>query len=70
MSNKFASRMSLTGEWASELEISRKPSKDDSRQFMAGSEERPVSIAGTRGVSSSKHSSRLSKPDLAPNTEK
>ena len=39
-------------------------------QFIAGSEESPVSSACIYGASSSKHSSTESNPDFAPNTEK
>jgi len=45
-------------------------SRAESRQFIGGSDDRPVSMAWTCGVSSSKHSSRESKPDSAPKTEK
>ena len=41
----LASRPILAGEWASELEIRLSRSRADQRQFMAGSEERPVSMA-------------------------
>src|SRR5713101_5971297 len=47
-----------------------KRSSADRRVFMGGSEESPVSSAKTYGSSSSKHSSRLSKPDSEPRTAK
>ena len=40
------------------------------RQFMGGSEDRPVSKAWMCGVRSPKHSSMVSNPENAPNTEK
>ena len=45
MSSKFASRPSLAGEWASEWETNVYLSRADTRQFMGGSEESPVSTA-------------------------
>src|SRR3989304_8448839 len=41
----------------------------ESRQFIFGSEERPVSMAKICDVNSSKHSSSESNPDIEPNTE-
>ena len=52
------------------METSVMPSRAERRQFMAGSEESPVSMARTYGVSSSKHSERDSKPEAAPKMEK
>ena len=69
MLNKLASRPRFSGECASELDTRVNPSNDDTRQFMAGSEESPVSTAKIWGVKSSKHSSMESKPDLEPSTE-
>ena len=66
----MASRPSLAGEWASELDTSWYPSRAESRQFMGGSEERPVSRAWTCPVRSPKQSSILSKPENAPKREK
>ncbi len=66
----FASRAILAGECASELEIKVIFLRAESLQFIAGSEESPVSIAWIFGVSSSKHSSRESKPEPDPNIEK
>ncbi len=45
-------------------------SRAERRQFIGGSDESPVSMAKICGVNSSKHSSRESKPDAAPKTEK
>lgn len=66
----FASLPIFIGEWASEFEIRVMLSRSESLQFMGGSDESPVSMAWMWGVNSSKHSSRESKPDAAPNTEK
>ena len=66
----MASRPSFAAEWASEFEISWNRSRADSRQFMGGSEERPVSTAWIMGARSPKHSSTVSKPEKAPNMEK
>ena len=65
-----ASRPSFWGEWASEWDTSCSPSSWDTRQFMGGSEESPVSTAWMWGVKSPKHSSRVSNPEKAPNREK
>src|SRR3989344_2787656 len=70
VSKIFASLPIFAGEWASELDIREILSKAESLQFMAGSDERPVSMACMCGVSSSKHSSNESKPEAAPKTEK
>lgn len=69
-SKRFASRPSLAGEWASELETKKYRSSAESRQFIGGSEESPVSSAWMWGVRSSKHSSMVSKPEKAPKSEK
>ena len=45
MSSRLASRPSLLGEWASELEIRLNRSKAETLQYMGGSEESPVSKA-------------------------
>ena len=45
-------------------------SRAERRQFIGGSDERPVSMAWMWGVSSSKHSSMVSKPEFEPKTEK
>src|SRR4030042_3581288 len=45
-------------------------SRVESRQFIGGSDESPVSIEWICGVNSSKHSDSESKPDSAPKTEK
>ena len=68
-SNRFASRPTFSGECASELEMSVKRSSCDTRQFIAGSEESPVSAANTCGARSAKHSSSESNPDCAPSAE-
>src|SRR3990172_5568365 len=69
-SKTVASLPSFCGEWASEKEtILRSPSADI-HQFMAGSEDNPVSIAYILGESSSKHSSMESKPETLPYKEK
>ena len=52
------------------MEISWKRSRAESRQFMGGSEESPVSTAWIWGARSPKHSSTVSKPEQAPNMEK
>ena len=70
MSMRLASRPSFAGEWASEFEISWKESSAESLQFIGGSEDRPVSNAWIWGVKSSKHSSIVSNPEKAPNSEK
>ena len=70
MSNRLASRPSLAGECASELETRVKRSRADTRQFIGGSEERPVSTAWMYPDRSPKHSSTVSKPEKAPNMEK
>ncbi|MDH3872864.1 MAG: hypothetical protein OET07_01795 [Desulfobacteraceae bacterium] len=69
VSNRFASLPSFNGECASEFDTSVRLSSADTRQFIAGSDERPVSIANIKGVRSSKHSSIESKPDFEPNSE-
>ena len=69
-SMRFASRPSFDGECASEFETSVSPSSADTRQFIGGSEDRPVSTAWMCGVRSSKQSSIVSKPENAPNMEK
>ena len=50
--------------------MSVKRSSAESRQFIGGSEERPVSTAWIYGVISPKHASTVSKPENAPNIEK
>ena len=45
VSNTHASRPSFGGEWASEFDTSVKRSSIDSRQFIAGSDDSPVSTA-------------------------
>ncbi len=70
MSSRSASRPSLAGEWASEWDTSVSPSRAETRQFMGGSEDSPVSTAWMWGVRSPKQASRESKPENAPNTEK
>src|SRR3989344_3173003 len=55
-------------ECESELEITALLSRNGMRQFIGGSDERPVSIAKISPVKSSKHSSSAMKPDFAPNT--
>ena len=67
--SKLASLPKFSGEWASELDTRVKPSNPETRQFMGGSDDSPVSTAKMFGVRSSKHSSRESKPDLEPRTE-
>ena len=69
-SSRLASRPSLAGEWASELETRVRPSRSDTRQFMGGSEDRPVSTAWMWGRREPKHSSTESKPEKAPNMAK
>ena len=44
-SKTFASRPRRVGEWASEFDINVRLSSVDSRQFMGGSLDRPVSTA-------------------------
>ena len=68
--NKLASRASFDGECASEFETSVNRSSAEIRQFIGGSEERPVSSAWICGVKSPKHASIVSKPEYAPNREK
>ena len=53
VSKMFPSRPNFAGEWASELDMSVILSSADNRQFMSGSEERPVSMAWICGDSSS-----------------
>lgn len=60
---RLASRPSLAGECASEFETSVYPSSAERRQFIGGSEDRPVSNAWIWGVKSSKHSRMSSKPE-------
>src|SRR5512143_1970504 len=69
VSKALASRPIFDGEWASELETRAKRSRADSRPFMGGSDDNPVSRAKIEGVISSKHSSIVSKPELAPKSE-
>ena len=66
----MASRPSLEGEWASELDTRVYPSRAEQRWFMGGSEDSPVSRARMWPVRSPKHSSMVSKPEKAPNREK
>src|SRR3990172_10350131 len=68
-SNTFASRPIFAGEWASELEMSVMLSSMESRQFISGYDERPVSMAWMCFAYSPKHSSMLLKPDLLPKME-
>ena len=70
MSRRLASRPSLDGEWASELDTRWYPSRAESRQFMGGSEDSPVSRAWMWGVRSPKQSPMASKPEKAPKREK
>src|SRR3989338_4992629 len=65
----FASRPMRLKEWLSELEISAYLSSMETRQFMAGSLDKPVSRAKIYFEYSSKHSSIVLKPDLEPKTE-
>ncbi|MCU0724074.1 MAG: hypothetical protein MUC63_10765, partial [Planctomycetes bacterium] len=53
-SNTSASRARFSGEWASEWLTSANRSRAERRQFMAGSDERPVSSAKTRSARSPK----------------
>jgi hypothetical protein len=69
VSKTLASRPIFEGEWASELETRAKRSRAESRRFMGGSEDRPVSRAKIDGVISSKHSSMASNPEFAPKSE-
>ena len=66
VSKQVASRANFGAECASEFEMMAKRSSADRRVFMGGSEESPVSNAKTCGSNSSKHSSKLSKPDSEP----
>src|SRR3989344_5715252 len=68
-SSTFASRPIFRAEWLSELDINATLSSADTRQFIWGSDDNPVSIAKIFGVSSSKHSSNESKPDIEPKME-
>src|SRR4030066_514334 len=70
VSKMFASRASFFGECASEFDIRVTLSSADSLRFILGSDDRPVSIAYTFGVRSSKHSSSESNPEFEPNPEK
>ena len=70
VSKQVASRASLRGEWASEFETTAKRSSCERRPFIGGSEDSPVSTAWMWGSRSSKHSSMLSNPELAPSTAK
>jgi hypothetical protein len=45
VANIVASRASACGECASEFDTSRYRSSDETRQFISGSEDRPVSTA-------------------------
>ena len=67
--NRLDSRPSFMGECASEFDTRVNPSRSLTRQFIKGSEERPVSTANMFEERSSKHSSIASKPDLEPNRE-
>ena len=67
---RLASLASFEGEWASELDTRVNRSRADILQFIGGSEDKPVSREWLYGVMSSKHSSMLSKPEYAPNSEK
>ena len=66
---RLASRPSLSAECASELEIRARPSRADRRQFMAGSELKPVSTQKISRARSPKQASSESKPDLEPSRE-
>src|SRR3989338_8876674 len=65
----FASLPMRLNEWLSELEISAYLSSMETRQFIAGSLDKPVSKAKMCFEYSSKHSSIVLKPDFEPNTE-
>ena len=69
VSKTFASLASLSGECASEFETRVYLSSEESRQFIGGSEDRPVSRATICLEYSPKHSSMESKPDFEPKTE-
>src|SRR3989338_8494575 len=66
----FASRPMRESELASEEDRMANLSVPLNRQFISGSEERPVSKAKTCFVISPKHSSMESKPDLLPKIPK
>ena len=66
----LASLPSFEGECASELDTRTYESRAETRQFMDGSDESPVSRAWIWLDMSSKHSSSESKPENAPNSEK
>src|SRR5207249_11459307 len=70
VSKHVASRASLCAECASELETMAKRSSADSREFIDGSDDSPVSSAKIWGNRSSKHASKLSNPDSEPSTAK
>jgi len=60
----------LEGEWASEWDTSWYPSKAETRKFMDGSEERPVSKAWIWPLRSRKQSCTEEKAENAPSMEK
>ena len=69
-SNTLASRPSRHGygECASLLLVNVSESRNETRQFIAGSDDIPVSMQCMYFVFSRKHSSRESKPDILPKT--
>ena len=64
--NTVSSLPMFRGECASENDTIDRESTSGTFQFMAGSLDSPVSIAGMRSAASPKHSSIESKPDFEP----
>ena len=70
MLKQVPSRASFCGECASEFDTMAYRSSIDSRQFIGGSDDSPVSIVKIWGSISPKQASSVSNPELAPSAAK